>query len=163
MRVLCCLDGTNLEQVSDAIVTLVPAEMLTLSFLYVIDTRPHQEMERRTGPLLRRARSDAPRIERMNQADEGAAQEILEEARGVHPNAETLYRRGQPERVIVNYAAEWNADLVVICPRSLQTGGPTIGPKSLGHIARFVVDHAPCPVLLVRVRTTEGFPLPEKK
>ena len=26
MRILCCLDGTNLEQVSDAIVTLVPVE-----------------------------------------------------------------------------------------------------------------------------------------
>ena len=163
MHVLCCLDGTNLEQVSDAIVTLVPAETLTLSFLYVIDTRPHEEMERRTGPLLRRPRPDAPQIERMHQADEGAAQEILEEARGVHPNAETLYRRGQPERVIVNYAAEWNADMIVICPRSPQTGGPIIGPKSLGHIARFVVDHAPCPVLLVRVVTREGFPLPEKK
>jgi len=163
MRVLCCLDGTNLEQVSDAIVTLVPTETLTLSFLYVIDTRPHEEMERRTGPLLRRARPDAPRIERMNQADEGAAQEILEEARGVHPDAETVYRRGQPERVIVNYAVEWNADLIVICPRSPQSGGPTIGPKSLGHIARFVVDHAPCPVLLIRTVTREGFPLPEKK
>ncbi len=163
MRVLCCLDGTNLEQVSDAIVTLVPAETLTLSFLYAIDTRPHEEMERRTGPLLRRPRPDAPQIERMHQADEGAAQEILEEARGVHPNAETLYRRGQPERVIVNYAAEWNADMIVICPRSPQNGGPIIGPKSLGHIARFVVDHAPCPVLLVRTVTREGFPLPEKK
>ena len=163
MRVLCCLDGTNIEQVSNAIVTLVPVEMLTLSFIYVIDTRLHEEMERRTGPLLRRARPDAPQIERMHQADEGAAQEILEEARGVHPNAETLYRRGQPERVIVNYAAEWNADVVVICPRSPQSGSPAIGPKSIGRVARFVVDHAPCPVLLVRARTTEGFPLPLRK
>ena len=163
MRVLCCLDGTNLEQVSNAIVTLIPAEPLTLNFLYVIDTRPHEEMERRTGPLLRRARPDAPRLERMHQADEGAAQEILEEARGVHPNAETLYRRGQPERVIVNYAAEWNADMIVICPRSSWNEGPTTGPKSIGHVARFVVDHAPCPVLLVRMVTREGFPLPEKK
>ena len=161
MRVLCCLDGTNTERVNNAIGTLLPVE--TLSFLYVIDTRPHEEMERRTGPLLRRARSDAPRLERMHQADEGAAQEILEEARSIHPNAETLYRRGQPERVIVNYAAEWNADLIVICPRSTQSDGPTIGPKSLGHVARFVVDHAPCPVLLVRTITRTGFPLPEKK
>ena len=161
MRVLCCLDGTNLEQVSDAIVTLVPVE--TLSFLYAIDTRPHEEMERRTGPFLRRARPDAPRIERMKHADEGAAQEILEEVRDVHPNAQTLYRKGQPERVIVNYAAEWNADIIVVCPRSQHSGGPIIGPKSLGHVARFVVDHAPCPVLLVRMKTNEGFPLPEKK
>lgn len=163
MRVLCCLDGTNIEQISNAVVTLVPGDSLTLSFMYVIDTRPHQEMERRTGPLLRRARPDEPRIEKMRQADEGAAQEFLEEARGVHPDAGTIYRRGQPERVIVNYAAEWIADLVVICPRSSQSGGPASGPKSVGHVARFVIDHAPCPVLLVRVMTKEGFPLPEKK
>jgi hypothetical protein len=28
--------------------------------------------------------------------------------------------------------------------------GPPTGPPSVGHTARFVVDHAPCPVLLVR-------------
>ncbi|GAC1358073.1 MAG: hypothetical protein NVSMB38_40930 [Ktedonobacteraceae bacterium] len=163
MRVLCCLDGTNVEQISNAIVTLVPQDTLTLGFIYVIDTRPHQEMERRTGPLLRRPSPDSPRLERMHQAEEGAAQEILEEARGIHPDAEIVYRKGQPERVIVNYAVEWNADLIVICPRSPQSGGPIIGPKSVGHIARFVVDHAPCPVLLVRTVMREGFPLAEKK
>lgn len=163
MRVLCCLDGTNFEQISDAVDTLVGGDTRILGFIHVIDTRPQQEMERRTGPLLRRASPDAPRLERMQQAEDEAAQEILVEAHALYPDAETLYRRGQPERVIVNYAAEWNADLVVLCPRSLQSDGPIIGPKSIGHIARFVVDHAPCPVLLVRTRTHEGFPLPEKK
>ena len=163
MRVLCCLDGTNTEQIHNAIEAFISAENLKLNFLYVIDTRPHQEMERRTGPLLRHARPDAPQFERMHQADEEVAQEILSEARSAHPDAETVYRRGQPERVIVNYASEWNADSIFICPRSLQSGGPIVGPKSLGHVARFVVDHAPCPVLLVRVRTKEGFPLPERK
>ncbi len=163
MRVLCCLDGTNLEQISNAIATLITTDTHTLSFIHVIDTRPEREMERRTGPLLRRSNPDTPRIEKMRQAEEEAAQEILAEAHIHHPEAETLYRKGQPERVIVNYVAEWNADIVVICPRSPQSGGPVIGPKSIGHIARFVVDHAPCPVLLVRVRTREGFPLPEKK
>jgi len=161
MRVLCCLDGTNLEQISNAITTFVPGN--TLSFIHVIDTRPQQEMEHRTGPLLRRPNPDAPRLERMRQAEEEAAQEILVEAHAHYPEAETLYRTGQPERVIVNYAAEWNADLVVLCPRSPQSGGPVIGPKSVGHIARFVVDHAPCPVLLVRARIREGFPLPSRK
>ncbi len=161
MRILCCLDGTNLEQISNAVTWLVSVD--TLSFIHVIDTRPHEEMERRTGPLLRRPGHDSPRLEKVRQADEEAAQEVLEEAHRSYPHAETVYRRGQPERVIVNFAAEWRSDLVVICPRSLQSGGPVIGPKSLGHIARFVVDHAPCPVLLVRIMTQEGFPLPEKK
>ncbi len=163
MRILCCLDGTNFEQISNAISSLVASDSQTLSFIYVIDTRPQREMEHRTGPLLRRPRPDAPQMERMKQAEEEAAQEVLVEAHAHYPEAETLYRTGQPERVVVNYAAEWNADLIVLSPRSPQSGGPLIGPKSIGHVARFIVDHSPCPVLLVRARTKEGFPLPEKK
>ena len=30
-------------------------------------------------------------------------------------------------------------------------GVGVIGPKSVGHVARFVLDHAPCPVLLARL------------
>jgi nucleotide-binding universal stress UspA family protein len=163
MRILCCLDGTNFEQISNAISSLVASDSQTLSFIYVIDTGPQQEMERRTGPLLRRPRPDAPQMERMKQAMEESAQEILVEAHAHYPEAETFYRTGQPERIVVNYAVEWNADLVVLSPRSSQSNSPLIGPKSIGHIARFIVDHAPCPVLLVRTRTKEGFPLPEKK
>ena len=69
---------------------------------------------------------------------------------GESSGAEKLQRQGRPEREIVNCAAEWNADLIVICPRSPLSGSPPIGPKSVGHVARFVLDHAPCPVLLVR-------------
>ncbi|MBT2422253.1 universal stress protein [Streptomyces sp. ISL-22] len=53
-------------------------------------------------------------------------------------------RAGRVEREVV--AAVRAADLL-ICARD---GDPTrLGPHSLGHAARFVVDHAPCPVLLV--------------
>jgi hypothetical protein len=31
-------------------------------------------------------------------------------------------------------------------------------PKSVGHTARFVLDHAPCPVLLVRPLNRSQFP-----
>ncbi len=31
-----------------------------------------------------------------------------------------------------------------------------LGPHSLGHTTRFVVDHAPCPVLLVWPRPAPG-------
>jgi arsenical pump membrane protein len=34
-----------------------------------------------------------------------------------------------------------------------------IGPKSVGHVARFVLDHAPCPVLLVHPLSRDHFPL----
>ena len=94
----------------------------------------------------------------MQQAEHAAAEDILNEALRYLPNAETFQRQGRPEREIVNIAAEWQADLVIICPRAEYGGKPAIGPRSVGHVARFVLDHAPCPVLLVRPLTREQFP-----
>jgi len=88
-----------------------------------------------------------------------AAEDILNEGLRYLPNAETFQRQGRPEREIVNVAAEWRADLVILCPRAEYGGKPTIGPESLGHVARFVVDHAPCPVLLVRALARDQFPI----
>ena len=45
MRVLCCLDGTNVEQVSKATEMLLARQSLTLAILYVIDTGPRREIE----------------------------------------------------------------------------------------------------------------------
>jgi nucleotide-binding universal stress UspA family protein len=81
--------------------------------------------------------------------------DILQEGLRYVPQAETLSREGRPEREIIQCAAEWHADVIVICSRSPAFGGPSLGPKSVGHVARFVLDHAPCPVLLVRPKERE--------
>ena len=159
MRILCCLDGTNIEQVSNAVSSLVCADTLTIVLLYVIDTEPHKEMERQRERFFRPHELTTPRREQIRHAEQEATREILEEGKRYLPGAETMQREGRPEREIVNYAAEWNADLIVICPRSPRTGGPPLGPKSVGHVARFVLDHAPCPVLLVRPLSRDHFPL----
>lgn len=150
MRVLCCLDGSNVEQISQAASTMLRADTLSLGAMYVIDTGPQGEMERqreryfRTGPL------SSSRKEQMQQAERSAAQEILDEASRYLPGAEMLLKTGKPEREIVASAVAWRADLIIICPRSPNKPGAPTGPKSVGHVARFVLDHAPCPVLLVR-------------
>lgn len=163
MRILCCLDGTNIEQLSKAVATFLPENAITLGLLYVIDTRPHRDMELRRERSLRPRHSGPLRSEQMHQAEQYAAQDILEEAKRYFEHIgtlELLQREGRPEREIVNCAAEWHADLLVICPRSSQWEGPALGPKSVGHVARFVLDHAPCPVLLVRPLSRSNFPLP---
>ena len=160
MRVLCCVDGTNIEQVSKAISTLLCAETITIGVLYVTDTGPQEELGRHRERFLRPPQPPLPRREQMRQAEEASAQEILEEGKHYLVGAETLRRVGRPEREIVNGAAEWHADVIVICSRSPQGGGPQLGPKSVGHVARFVLDHAPCPVLLVRPLSSAGFPMP---
>jgi nucleotide-binding universal stress UspA family protein len=160
MRVLCCLDGTNVEQVSKATAMLSRSESLTLALLYVIDSGPREDIGRTRERFLRRPGSPALREQEMRQTEAGAAREILEEGLQHLPGAETLERQGRPEREIVNAAAEWRADLVVINARAEYDQKPAVGPKSVGHVARFVLDHAPCPVLLVRPLTREHFPIP---
>lgn len=160
MRVLCCLDGTNIEQISKALSSLLIADERTIGLIYVTDSGPHAEIERKREGLLRPRHPSGPLSERMRQAETVAAQDILQEGLRYLPGTETLHREGRPEREIVNCAAEWNADLVIICPRSPEYGGPAIGPKSVGHVARFVLDHAPCPVLLIRSLTGGNFPIP---
>lgn len=161
MRILCCIDGTNIEQVSNAVSTLLRTDTRTIGILYVTDTGPQEEMERHRERFLRPPRPPLPRREQMRQAENVSAQEILEEGRRFLGDAETLRRTGRPEREIVYTAVEWRADLIVICSRSPQGGGPLLfGPKSVGHVARFVLDHAPCPVLLVRPLSGNSFPVP---
>jgi nucleotide-binding universal stress UspA family protein len=53
-------------------------------------------------------------------------------------------RHGRVEREVVLAAGE--ADLLIVARDGDRT---RLGPHSLGPAARFVVDHAPCPVLLV--------------
>ena len=153
MRVLCCLDGTNIEAISKAFATLLPTGEHTIGLLYVTDSGPHEEMRRKREGLLRPRSPSGPLSERMRQAEEATAQDILQEGQRYLPTAETLHSEGKPEREIVQYAAEWHADLILICPRSPRYTGPVLGPKSVGHVARFVLDHAPCPVLLLRQAT----------
>lgn len=58
--------------------------------------------------------------------------------------AATRQRSGRVEREVVEAAQ--GADLLV-CARDGDRS--RLGPRSLGAATRFVVDHAPCPVLLV--------------
>ncbi len=150
MRVLCCLDGSNIEQLSKAVSSMLRADALTIGLIHVIDSEPHGELERQRERFLPHPPLPPHRRDQILQAEVETAQEILQEGSRYFPNAELLRREGRPEREIVQSAAEWGADLIVICSRSLRSPGPPLGPKSIGHVARFVLDHAPCPVLLVR-------------
>jgi nucleotide-binding universal stress UspA family protein len=160
MRVLCCLDGTNVRQVSKATEMLSAAEPPKFGLLFVTDTGPRHGIEHLRERFHRHAGPPPPRQEEMQQAERLSAQDILSEGLSYFPGAETLQRQGRPEREIVNTAADWQADLVIICPRAEYGGRHAIGPKSVGHVARFVLDHAPCPVMLLRPFAREEFPIP---
>ena len=159
MKVLCCLDGTNLETMRNALSSVLRPDNLAIGLIYVTNTGPHGDIERQRERFLRPPDLPPARREQMRQAEASSAQEILAEGARALPGAERIQRTGRPEREIVNAAADWNADLILICPRTIYDDRPTIGPKSVGHVARFVLDHAPCPVLLVRPLARGEFPL----
>jgi nucleotide-binding universal stress UspA family protein len=76
----------------------------------------------------------------------GAAQTALLDAAQARLDrpAERLGRRGNVEREVVAACAE--VGLLALARDGDHT---RLGPRSLGHATRFVVDHAPCRVLLV--------------
>ena len=74
-----------------------------------------------------------------------SSQEVLAAARQrLGRPADLLSRRGRLEREVV--AAADDADLLVVARDGDRS---RLGPRSLGPATRFVVDHSPCPVLLV--------------
>jgi nucleotide-binding universal stress UspA family protein len=95
--------------------------------------------------LLGRGRPGRDPGDRLEELSETAAGELLSAAadRLGHP-VRTVRRHGRVEQEVVR-AAE-GADLL-ICTRDGDR--ERLGPRSLGPAARFVVDHAPCPVLVV--------------
>jgi len=92
-------------------------------------------------------------IRELDETAKKAAHEVVEEAaselRSAAPsigNVSTIVGYGSPERIIVEEAEEWGADLIV-------TGSHGHGfwkRAWLGSVSNGVVHHAPCSVLIVR-------------
>jgi nucleotide-binding universal stress UspA family protein len=75
---------------------------------------------------------------------EEEARALLEAAHGrLGRSAEIVARRGKIEREVLDACVD--ADLLVLA----RDGEWRLEPKSIGPRARFVLDHAPCQVLLV--------------
>jgi nucleotide-binding universal stress UspA family protein len=79
------------------------------------------------------------------------AEALLDAARArLSRPAELLARRGRVEITVIESCT--GVDLLVLA----RDGEPRLGPPSLGPRTRFVVDHAPCQVLLVWSGTPPG-------
>ena len=130
---------------------------LEIQLLHVVDSGPRGLLP--IGPGPRRGHwpkpPEAGAQTRMTAAEDEAASALLagwrERFAGGLPGATitTEVRRGQPEHEIIAASSALRASAVVLCARP-RTGPTEPGPRSVGHVARFVVDHAPVPVLLVR-------------
>lgn len=139
MTVLVWITEDTWAACVDATRVLAPTDEVTL--LHVTDTAaPDAAHGAFTGLLGRAGRDPGTRLEALA---ESAATELLDaaEARLGRP-ADRLRLRGRPEHQVADAARD--ASLLVVARQ-----GTEAGPKSLGKAARFVVDHAACPVLLI--------------
>jgi nucleotide-binding universal stress UspA family protein len=98
-------------------------------------------------------RDPGPRVAELGAA---SARELLEAAAGrLGRPCATAQRQGRAEREVI--AAAEGADLLIL---ARDGDGGRGGPRSLGPASRFVVDHAPCRVLLVWPGAAPAGPVP---
>jgi nucleotide-binding universal stress UspA family protein len=132
-----CIDAARPLLAADAEVTL-------------LHTAPGEVEEAATGAVAGLLGRGWPRpgrhpAERIGALSDRAAAELLAAGQDrLGRPARQEVRRGRVERLVVEAAQD--ADLLVVA-RDGDRG--RLGPASLGPATRFVVDHAPCPVLLV--------------
>jgi nucleotide-binding universal stress UspA family protein len=130
---------------ADGRITLLhvsPAELPEAAhgaYLGLLGRGQHGRGQRNPGP---RGRDPGPRVAELAAAS--AAELLAAAASRLGRPCDRVEREGAVEREVVTAAL--GAALLIVA----RDGDPARpGPKSLGRATRFVVDHVPCPVLLV--------------
>ena len=153
VRVVVWLVEGTWQGCLDAAAHIVPPDA-QVALLHVTPSDVGEVAEAATAGLLGRAfRAHRP-IRRFEEVADQEALEILKAAatRLGRENAELVHLRGRVEREVVGAVAD-DVDLLVVARDGDRS---RLGPHSLGHATRFIVDHAPCPVLLVWPDETPG-------
>jgi nucleotide-binding universal stress UspA family protein len=116
-----------------------------ITLLHVVNAEPETVARAARRGLLGR-HAPPPRPSQDLQTISGqAAQDLLSEAQARLGRPATLQsRRGRVEREVV--ASAERADVLVL---ARDGDRERLGPRSLGPATRFVIDHAPCRVLLI--------------
>lgn len=146
MRVCVWLVEGTWQGCIDAAAGSIPAEAGVV-LLHVTPSDVSEAVEAAAAGRFGRAFSGHRPSRRIETAAGEAAADILAAAaaRLGRADAELQARRGRVEREVVSAVAE-GVDLLVAARDGDRS---RLGPHSLGHATRFVVDHAPCAVLLV--------------
>lgn len=153
MRVLVWVVEGTWEGCLAAAVPLLPAGA-EITLLHAAPGEVEEVAGGALAGLLGRGRPGPGRdpARRIGALSDAAAGELLEAAAArLGRPARRLLRRGRVERLVVEAAQA--ADLLVAARDGDRS---RLGPASLGPATRFVVDHAPCPVLLVWPDRTPG-------
>jgi nucleotide-binding universal stress UspA family protein len=157
MRVVAWLTESTWEACVDAVRTTA-ADEVTLVYVEPVDVE--EAIHGAFSGLLGRQRPSRDPGDVVHLAAREVGEDILRSgcARLDRP-CRTEFRTGAVEREVV--AAAVGFDLLVVARDGDRS---RLGPKSLGHTTRFVVDHAPCSVMLIWPTETPGLAsIPPKK
>ncbi|MEU8589159.1 universal stress protein [Streptomyces sp. NPDC048664] len=136
-------EGTWPACVEAALARARPDEEVVL--LFVHDDTVAETAHGAFAGLLGRGHPERDPGDRIEVLSESAARELLDAAaRRLDRPARRVLRHGRREREVVEACVDAG---LLVCARDGDRS--RLGPHSLGPATRFVVDHAPCPVLLV--------------
>lgn len=153
MKVLVGIGGAGVEALLERTAARVTpgAEWIVV---HVTSDEAFAPIEGARFGLLGRGRRVEEALRRVEATAHQSAEAILAAAEGwltqrgiAHT---TMQRQGNPEREIIRLAAAEQIDLIVIDAGIVGDAPHGPGKHPLGRIARFIVDHALCDVLLIR-------------
>lgn len=153
MKVLIGVGGAGVEALLARAAERV-APRATWIVAHISGDEAFAPMEGARFGLLGRGRRTEAALERLEVTAHGSAEAILAAAdawlteRGIAHT--TVTRQGNPEREIIRLAAAERVDLIIIDAGIVGNAPHGPGKHPLGRVARFVVDHALCDVLLIR-------------
>jgi nucleotide-binding universal stress UspA family protein len=143
VRILVWVADGSWPAAVDAARGFVPADA-EVTLLHVTDPGAAEAVHGPWAGLLGRGRGHDPSAELAALATEAESELLAAAEQRFGRPVRGVARDGRMERVVTAEAA--GADLLVV----VRDGDPDrVGPRSLGRAGRFIVDHAPCPVLLV--------------
>jgi nucleotide-binding universal stress UspA family protein len=144
MRALVWIIEDTWQATIDDATAFLPSDA-EITLLHVASTEPETIAREARRGLLGRHPPPPPTPQKLRTISEQAAQELLTDAQArVGRPATLLARRGRVEREVV--AAAERMDVLVL---ARDGDRERLGPGSLGPATRFVIDHAPCQVLLI--------------
>ncbi|HUY41979.1 MAG TPA: universal stress protein [Candidatus Dormibacteraeota bacterium] len=152
MKAAVCFDGIDDAALAEAVSPAVRAFDNVEAWCAYADAAQQlldRIVERHHGPPQPPHRRHGPSLDE-EQAQGVAARAIALLARHGISAAARIIKGENPERAL----AEASAQDVVLVLAAGHRGG--IGPRSVGHVARFVVDHARGPVLVMRLYEPAG-------
>jgi nucleotide-binding universal stress UspA family protein len=142
MRALVWIIEDTWQATIDDAAQFLPGDA-EITLLHVASTEPETVARAARRGLL--GRHPPPAAQELQTISEHAAHELLTDAQTRLGRPATLQsRRGRVEREVVSAAD--GMDILVL---ARDGDRERLGPRSLGPATRFVIDHAPCPVLLI--------------